>query len=240
MTLATVLIGNNENSKLYVNLKERACREIGINVKKIELDENTNNEKITSIIKELNKDCNGILIQLPLPKNLDKERILNSIAYEKDIDGLTSISLGKLILGDEKNAPCTAKAIIHVLENNTIIKGKNITIIGSGNIGKPLSIMLLNRGATMTVCNEFTKNIKNFTEKSDIIISCAGSPGIIKEDIIKKNSIVIDVGISRIKNTVKGDIDKNIVKKASLLCPVPGGIGPITIAMLIKRLVNES
>ena len=237
--LTTILIGNDETSRLYVNLKEKACLEAGIIVKKIEFSSNINENEIIKKIIELNEKSDGILVQLPLPNNLNQERILNSIDYKKDIDGLTSVSLGKLMNKEEKNAPCTAKAVIFVLEENKIeLKGKNIALIGSGNVGKPLSMMLLNRNATVNIYNEFTKDIKNLTLKADIVISCVGHPEIIKKDMIKENAIVIDVGISKRNDKVIGDVSHNVKERASIFCPVPGGIGPITIAMLITRLAK--
>ncbi len=237
--LATILIGNDEASRLYVDLKEKACLEAGIIVKRIEFPSKSNENEVINKIKELNTKVDGILVQLPLPSNLNQERILNSIDYKKDIDGLTSVSLGKLMNNEEENAPCTAKAVIFVLEENKIeLKGKNIALIGSGNVGKPLSIMLLNRNAAVNICNEFTKDIKNLTLKADIVISCAGHPEIIKKDMIKENAVVIDVGISKRNNKVTGDVSHNVKERAGIFCPVPGGIGPITIAMLITRLAK--
>ena len=239
LTLATILIGDNESSKLYVNLKEKACKEVGINVEKIEFPENVNDEIVIDKIKELNKKYKNILVQLPLPQNLNREKILDAIEYEKDIDGLTSTSLGKLINKEEENAPCTVKAVIYVLEENNInLRGKNVVLVGHGNVGKPLAIMLLNRDATLNICNEFTKNLKEHTLNGDILISCTGVPSLIKKDMVKDDAIVIDVGISKKNDKVIGDVDDAVKEKASLICPVPGGIGPLTIAMLLKRLVK--
>lgn len=239
LTLATILIGDSEASKLYINLKEKVCNEVGIKVEKIEYSENTNNDIIINRIKELNSKVNGILVQLPLPKHLDKDKILNSIDVDKDVDGLTSDSLGNLILGNEKNAPCTPKAVIYVLEKNNIkLKGKRVVLVGHGNVGKPLSIMLLNRDATLEICNEFTSNLKEHTLNADVLISCAGVANLINKEMVKEEAVVIDVGINKKDDKIVGDVDEGVKQKASLLCSVPGGIGPLTIAMLIQRLVK--
>ena len=239
ITLATILVGNNESSKLYVNMKEKACKEVGINVEKYEFPENAKDEKIIEKIMELNKRVDGVLVQLPLPNHLHKDIILNSIKTEKDVDGLTINSLGKLLSKDETNAPCTAKAVIHILDLNKIdLKGKNVVLVGHSNVGKPLSIMLLNRDATLDVCNAFTVNLKKHTLDADILISCTVFPNLISKDMIKEGAIVIDVGINKKGNKVVGDVELDVEEKSSLFSPVPGGVGPITIAMLIKRLVK--
>lgn len=240
LNLAVILVGNNPVSRLYVNLKEKACREVGIDFEKIEFEENENEEKIIYKINELNKKADGIIIQLPLPRHLNKEILLNEIGYDKDIDGLTSLSFERLKSGDETNASCTAKAVIYVLEKNKInFDGKNVVLIGYGNVGKPISIMLRNRKVNLDICDEFTKDLKSHTLNADLLISCAGVPNLIKKDMVKDGVIAIDVGINKKDNKIIGDIEESVKEKASLICPVPGGIGPLTIAMLIKKIADK-
>lgn len=239
ITLATILIGNDEASKLYINLKEKACKDVGINVEKFEFNEEINEDELIDKIKKLNKKVNGILIQLPVPNKFNKNGILDEIDYEKDVDGLTSKSLGKLILKDELNAPCTAKAVIRVLEENNIsLEGKNVVLVGHGNVGKPLAMMLLNRNVSLDICNVFTKNLLEHTLNGDILISCTGVPNLIKKEMVKDGAVVIDIGINKKEGKVIGDVNDDVKEKTSLICQVPGGIGPVTIAMLLERLIK--
>ena len=239
--LSIVLCGEDLASKVYVSMKQKKAQEIGINAKIYELPANVSEEELSKSIKELNLSSDGVMIQLPLPKHLDVKKILEYINPEKDVDGLTPTSLGKLMQGDELLAPATPKAVIRLLENYNIeLRGAHVTIINrSSLIGKPLSLMLLQRGATVTVCHKSTKNIMKHTSSSEIVISAVGIPEFIKGPMIMPGAVVIDVGITKDKGKVKGDVDAiSVLEKAKYISPVPGGIGPMTIAMLLETLVE--
>lgn len=238
--LATILVGNNPSSEIYVHLKLKACFAAGIKGELHKFPENARESDIISMIQAHNSNpkINGILIQLPLPKHLNTPKILNSVSPSKDVDGLHSFTLGEVSKGNERLASCTPKAVIALLEKNKIqVEGKDVVVIGrSIEVGKPLTLMLINRGATVTVCHSKTKDISSHTRKADIIISCTGVPNLVKGSMIKKDSVIIDVGISKVNGKIKGDVEKSSVeKKASFFSPVPGGIGPITVAMLLKN-----
>jgi len=233
--LSIIFIGNNPSSETYVRMKEKIAADIGIKIdvhRKIICSE----EDIIGLIEKLNNDdsVHGIMVQLPLPKNLNADKILETISPQKDVDGLTSRSLSGIFLGNERFAPATPKAIIYILENITSLEGKNVVIINHSNlIGKPLTMMLLNRNATVDVCHEKTDNLSEHTKKANILITATGVAGLIKNEMVKEGVIVIDVGAP------KGDVDFDSVKeKASYITPVPGGVGPITIAMLIKNVID--
>lgn len=238
--LAMILVGDNFNSKLYVNIKEKACEEVGIKSDNYFLPENTENDEIIEIINKLNKDksIHGILVQLPLPPHINKNKILKSINSEKDVDGLNEVTLGKISFGEENISPCTPKGIIKLLEHYNIeLEGKNCAIINHSNvIGRPLSTMLLNRNATVTVCHIKTTNLSEHTKKADIIISGTGKPKLITKEMIKEGAIIIDVGIIKVNGKIQGDVDfENVKVIASYITPVPGGVGPMTIAMLLEN-----
>ena len=244
-SLASIIIGNNPASKLYVKLKEKACNEVGIYSEKYSLDENTSEEEIIKLIHKLNKNpkINGILVQLPFPKCLNQENILEAIDPRKDVDGLTSTNLGNLLIGNEFLVPCTPKGVIRLLESiNIEIEGKDVVIINHSNVvGKPLAMMFLNRNATVSVCHVKTKDLKKYTSKADILISGTGVKNLIKEDMVKENSIVIDVGISKEGNKIYGDVDfENVKNKVYAITPVPGGVGPMTIAMLLENTIKAA
>lgn len=242
-SLATILVGNDPASEIYVNLKHKACEECGINSSIERFSETITEKELLEKIYELNnnKDINGILVQMPLPKHINPARIMNAISPLKDVDGFNPVNSGRIINNDELLAPCTPKGIIYMLERYNIkIEGSEVVIINhSAVVGKPLALMLLNRNATVTVCHVFTKDLKEHTRKADILISAVGKPGLITNDMVKEKGVVIDVGISRINNKVVGDVDFEGVKdKASFITPVPGGVGPMTIAMLLKNTIN--
>src|SRR3989344_2368395 len=242
-SLAMILVGENFDSKLYVNMKERACKEAGIESQNYFLPLDVKEQTIIELINKLNEDknINGILVQLPLPAHINKNHILNSINPKKDVDGLNKLTLGKIFCGDEELAPCTPKGIIRILEHYNInIEGKNCVIINHSNvIGKPLSIMLLNRNATVTICHIKTKNISEHTKKADIIISATGKPNLITKEMIKVGAIIIDAGINKVNKKIQGDVNyENVKDIASYITPVPGGVGPMTIAMLLENTLN--
>lgn len=241
-SLAVIMAGNNPASEVYVKNKEKKALEIGFNSIIKKTDENITKEELLKIIKELNEDdnINAILLQLPLPKHLNEKDFLDKIDPKKDVDGFCSYNLGKLLKNDSPYAiPCTPKGIVRLLdEYNIDIESKIALVIGRSNIvGKPVSILLLNRNSTVIMTHTKTKNLENLTKTADILICAAGKKEMIKKEMIKENAVIIDVGITRDNDgKLKGDVDFNDVKeKASYITPVPGGIGPMTIAMLMEN-----
>ena len=244
VTLAVIVVGDNPASKVYVNNKKKACEYIGIRSVEYTLPEETTEDELLSLIDVLNdlKCINGILVQLPLPKHIDESKVLERIVPEKDVDGFTAINTGKLWQGEYTLAPCTAMGIIELLDYYNIeIAGKYCVIVGRSNIvGKPLAALLLERDATVTVCHSKTKSLYEITNKADILISAVGKPKFITWGFVKKDAIVIDVGINRDENgKLCGDVDaENVANKVSLLTLVPGGVGPMTVAMLMKNTLT--
>jgi methylenetetrahydrofolate dehydrogenase (NADP+)/methenyltetrahydrofolate cyclohydrolase len=241
--LSLILVGNDPASQVYVRKKHEACSEVGIISDKHFFTENVREEEITDLIETLNKDASvsGILVQLPLPKQINVKKIVNLISPEKDVDGFHPLNVGKTELNQDSFKPCTPLGIMKLLESAKIeLSGKNVVIVGTSNIvGKPLGIMLLNRNATVIYCNKFTNNLKDFTRKADILIVAVGKPKLITKDMVKKNAVVIDVGINRTENGIVGDVDFNEVKKvASFITPVPGGVGPLTVACLMENTLK--
>ncbi len=241
--IATVIIGNNLSSKLYLKLRDNACSEVGIISKHYNFDVNVSKQKILQAIQKLNEEnsVHGILIQYPVPNQLSQEKLMQVIDSRKDVEGLNPVNLGRTLIGDEYLIPCTPLSVLTILEHeHVVLKGKDIVIINHSNIvGKPLAAILLNRNATVTICHVFTKNLKQYTSKADVLITGAGVPKLITKDHIKENAIVLDVGIVKTKDGVCGDVDFSAVKeKASIITPVPGGVGPVTIACALKNMVK--
>lgn len=241
-----ILIGDNPASISYVNQKRKACEETGIEFSLFHKPKISHKDLIKKI-EELNSDnsVHGILVQLPLPKNIYTPEIFKAINPKKDVDGFTAYNLGKMFLSTEFEdlAPCTPKGVIKLLEEYKIeIQGKNVTVIGHSNIvGKPLSIMFLNRNATVTTCHIHTKNLKEHTLKADILAVAVGKPRLITKDFVKKGAIVIDIGFNMKDNKIVGDVDFEGVKsKASYISPVPGGAGPMTVACLMENIVTAA
>lgn len=239
--LAVILVGEDSASEIYVNNKHKACIDAGFKSVVDRLPENTGLSDLLSLINEYNNDpsIHGILVQLPLPKHIDERIVLFSITPEKDVDGFHPMNVGLMNINDSSAmVPCTPSGIMRMFQEYEIeLKGKNITIVGWGHIvGRPLSTLLLKQDATVTVCNIFTEDLKSHTQNADILISAAGVAGLIKEDMVKPGAVVIDVGINRVDGKVVGDVDfTNVEKVASLITPVPGGVGPMTIAMLLDN-----
>lgn len=238
--IATILIGDDGGSTSYVNSQMKLCKELGINGRKIMLDINTKEEDILFEINKLNEDENvdGIIVQLPLPKNINEKRITSSIDIKKDVDSLTDVNLGKFYKGEESFIPATPKGIIEIIRSTGIsLEGKNAVVLGRSNIvGKPVAQLLLNENATVTICHSKTKNLKKVCSEADILISAIGKPESISEDYVKKGAIVIDVGTTKIEGKIKGDVCfEEALKKASYVTPVPGGVGSMTTTMLIKN-----
>ena len=243
--LAVIIVGNNPASKIYVNSKVKACEKVGFYSKAIFLDENISQAELLENIQALNNDKNidGILVQLPLPKHLNEDEICNAIDTSKDVDGFKAENLGKVMLGKEDGmVPCTPQGIMYLLDSIKDINlyGMNGVVIGRSNIvGKPISSLLINRGVTTTVCNSRTKNIEDILRNADIIVAALGKPKFLKENMVKEEAIIIDVGINRVDGKLCGDVDfENVSKLASFITPVPGGVGPMTIAMLLNNTLR--
>ena len=243
--LAVIMVGEDKASKVYVKNKSKACEEIGVEYEEYLLDENTTMDSLLDLIDDLNEreDIDAILLQSPIPKNLDINMAFQRIKPEKDVDGFNPINAGKLSLNQDCFVSCTPYGIIKMLEQYDIkIEGANAVIIGRSNIvGKPLIQCLLNKNATVTVCHSKTNNIKEFTKNADILIAAVGKPKFVTEDMVKDNAVVIDVGINRTDDGLVGDVDfENVSKKASYITPVPGGVGPMTIALLMNNVVKAA
>lgn len=243
-TLAVILVGENPASQIYVRNKKKTAEKLGINSLSIEYQSDISEEELLNKIKELNSDekVTAILVQLPLPAHINKNRIIDAILPQKDVDGLTPYNLGKLFSGEEPYVyPCTPKGILLLLdEYNIKLEGKNIVVVGRSNlVGKPVAQMLLKRNATVTMCHSHTKNLSEITKTADIIVSAVGKK-VIGEKMLKSDCVVIDVGIFRDKNgKISGDVDfENVSKTAAYISPVPGGVGPMTIASLMLNTVE--
>ena len=241
ITITVISVGNDEASKIYIKNKIKECQSVNIECQHLHFEKTTTDD-LTKVITKLNKDKNvtGILVQLPLPKNIDENKVINTIDYKKNIDGLTETNIAKLYSNKKSIIPCTAKGIINLLEYNEIeIEEKNITIIGRSNlVGKPLTLALLNKNATVTSCHSKTKDLKKHTKKADIIVVAVGKPNLIKKEMISKNSIIIDVGINRINGKICGDVDKTVYKKCKAITPVPGGVGPMTVYEVLSNTIE--
>jgi methylenetetrahydrofolate dehydrogenase (NADP+)/methenyltetrahydrofolate cyclohydrolase len=239
--LAVILVGDDEASQVYVRNKTRACVEVGFYSDQIHKSANITEEELLSEVNRLNENQNidGILVQLPLPDHIDSNKIIEAIVPEKDVDGFSSENVGKLSLNKPFISPCTPKGVMKMLESIKYdLKGKDCVIIGASNIvGRPMSMELLNAGATVQVCHKGTKNITEKTKSADVIIAAAGVANLVKADWVKKDVVVIDVGINRLGDgTLTGDVDFEEVKDiVSAISPVPGGVGPMTIAVLLEN-----
>lgn len=239
--LAVIIVGSDPASRVYVNNKKKACEYTGMKSLEFALPEETSQEELLNLIDKLNEDkqVNGILCQLPLPKSIDEETVLNKIAPEKDIDAFHPLNVGHIMIGDAKLLPCTPAGVVEMLDYSNIdLKGKTCAIIGRSNIvGKPMAMLMVQRDATVTVCHSKTKNLSEITRNSDIIISSAGRKNLITADMVKDGAVVIDVSINRDENgKLCGDVDyENVKEKASYITPVPGGVGPMTISVLMKN-----
>lgn len=243
-TLAVILVGENPASQIYVRNKKKTAEKLGINSLSIEYPADISEKELLSKIQELNNDKNitAILVQLPLPEHINKNKIIDAILPQKDVDGLTPYNLGKLFSGEEPYVyPCTPKGILLLLdEYNIELDGKNVVVVGRSNlVGKPVAQMLLKRNATVTMCHSHTKNLSEITKTADIVVSAVGK-NVIGEKMLKSNCVVIDVGIFRDENgKISGDVDfENVSKISAYISPVPGGVGPMTIASLMLNTVE--
>lgn len=243
-SLTVILVGNDPASKVYVKNKKKACEYVGIQSLSYELPEETTEEELLQKIDELNKqeDITGILVQLPLPSHINEDKIICAISPKKDVDGFHPQNVGNLSIGRSGFISCTPAGVIELLKRSNIdIEGKECVVVGRSNIvGKPMAMLLLRENATVTICHSKTKNLKEVTKRADILIAAVGKPKFFTADYIKEGAVVIDVGIHRDeKNQLCGDVDfEQVVEHTSAITPVPGGVGPMTIAMLMKNCLN--
>ena len=239
--LAVIIVGENPASQIYVRNKIRTCERVGFHSETIRLDEHITEENLLLEIEKLNNDNNidGILVQLPIPKHINELKVINAISAEKDVDGFHTTNIGKMMIGDETGfLPCTPAGVIQMFEEYNIdLEGKDVLVIGQSNIvGKPMTLLLINKRATVQVCNSKTKNLPEKLQKADVVVAAAGSPKLVKGSDVKEGVVVIDIGINRVNGKICGDVDfEEVSQKASYITPVPGGVGPMTIAMLIKN-----
>ncbi|BAF69825.1 bifunctional methylenetetrahydrofolate dehydrogenase/methenyltetrahydrofolate cyclohydrolase FolD [Nitratiruptor sp. SB155-2] len=243
--LAVILVGDDPASHTYVKMKARACKDVGIYSIVHEMPESISQKEIEETISMMNKNPNidGILVQLPLPKHIDTTKILELIDPAKDVDGFHPYNFGRLMQGLDTFAPCTPLGVMELLDEYGIdVKGMNACVVGASNIvGKPMAALLLNRFATVDICHIYTKDLAEHTKKADIIAVGVGKPNLITADMVKERAIVIDIGINKVGNKIVGDVDfENVSKKASYITPVPGGVGPMTIAMLLKNTIKAA
>ena len=241
ITLAVIIVGNDPASRVYVNNKKKACEYVGFRSLEYALDEQTSEQELLELIDRLNKDksVNGILCQLPVPEHIDEEKVIDRISPEKDVDGFSKINVGKLWVGDYDLAACTPMGVMELLKYYNIdVNGKNCVIIGRSNlVGKPMAALLLEKNGTVTICHSRTKNLSEITSQADILVAAVGRAGFVTADMVKEGAVVIDVAINRnAEGKLCGDVDFDGVKdKTSYITPVPGGCGPMTIAMLMKN-----
>jgi methylenetetrahydrofolate dehydrogenase (NADP+)/methenyltetrahydrofolate cyclohydrolase len=241
--ITTITVGQNPSSELYLKLRTAACNEVGITPKLLHFDADVSEKIILQTIQNLNEDpsVHGIFIQYPVPPHLSPNILMRTVATRKDIEGFNPENLGRTLIGDEYLVPCTPLSVLTILEHEHItLKGKDIVIVNHSNVvGKPLAALLLNRNATVAICHVFTRNLKQYTSKADILITGAGVLNLITKDHIKNKAIIIDVGIVETNDGVRGDVVFESVKeKAALLTPVPGGVGPVTIACALSNMVR--
>ncbi len=244
--LTVIMVGDNPASKVYVRNKSKACNEVGVEYEEFFLDSSISQKELLDLIKKLNDDktVNGILLQSPLPQHLDINEAFRTIDYRKDVDGFHPMNVGKLVLGQDTFVSCTPYGIMRLFEEYNIdLCGKNVVILGRSNIvGKPLVQCCLNNNATVTICHSKTKDIKEVTKNADVLVVAIGKPHFLEADMVKDGAIIIDVGINRLDTgKIVGDVDfENVSKKASYITPVPGGVGPMTIAMLLNNVIKAT
>ncbi|MEJ6565433.1 MAG: bifunctional methylenetetrahydrofolate dehydrogenase/methenyltetrahydrofolate cyclohydrolase FolD [Burkholderiales bacterium] len=244
--LAVILLGDDAASQVYVRNKVAACQAIGVQSRVYRLAANTSEQKVLEALKLLNNDSeiNGILVQLPLPKHIDEDKILEIISPQKDVDGFHKINVGAMVTGHARFYPCTPHGVMKLLEYYGIaIEGRHAVVVGRSNIvGKPMALMLLEKGATVSICNSKTPDLASFTSQADIVVVAVGKPKVLSGDMIKPGATVIDVGINRLPDgSLAGDVDFESVREvAGFLTPVPGGVGPMTITMLLENTIRSS
>lgn len=244
--LAVIIVGTDPASQVYVRNKQRACEEVGFNAYEYAMSENTTQEQLLDLIGVLNKDAkvHGILVQLPLPDHIDEQAVINSISPEKDVDAFHPQNVGKIMIGNYDFLPCTPAGVMELIDSTGIeISGKNCVVVGRSNIvGKPMAMLLLQRNGTVTICHSKTKNLKEICANADILVVAIGRPNFITADMVKEGAVVIDVGINRLESgKLCGDVAFDEVEpKAGFITPVPGGVGPMTISMLLKNTIKAA
>lgn len=242
--LAAIIVGDDPASRVYVNNKKKACEKVGFLSKEFALPATTTQEELLSLVKELNEDkeINGILCQLPLPKGLDEKAVIEAISPLKDVDAFHASNVGKIMIGDYDFLPCTPAGVMEMLHSYNIpVEGKECVVIGRSNIvGKPMAMLLLHENGTVTITHSRTKNLKEVTKRADILVAAIGKPKFVTADMVKEGAVVIDVGMDRDENgKLCGDVDfENVKEKCSAITPVPGGVGPMTIAVLMKNTLK--
>ena len=245
-SLSTVLIGDDPASATYLRAKHKACEEVGIKSENHHLASNTPQDKLEALIDQLNHDdrVHGILVQLPLPKQLEEDRAIGKLDPDKDVDGLHPVNIGRLASGTEGLVPCTPKGVVRLLQYYKVaISGSKVAIVNRSNlVGRPLAMLLLNRDATVTICHSKTKDLAKITRDADIFVTAIGRPEVrIGPDYVKHGATVVDVAISRVDGKLRGDVDFELVSKiAERITPVPGGVGPMTVAMLLENTVQAT
>src|SRR5215470_1709757 len=244
--LAVLLVGNNPASAIYVSNKVRACEEIGIRSLRFDLPESIDTETLVRAIESLNADpaVHGILVQLPLPQHIDMRRVLETISVRKDVDGFHLYNVGGLVVGNTVFSPCTPYGVVKLLEYERIkVEGQNVVVVGASNIvGKPMALMLMQRDATVCICHAKTRDLAQFTLLADILVVAAGQPNLILPQMVRTGAVVIDVGINRLPDgRLVGDVDfEGVRRKASFITPVPGGVGPMTVTMLLVNTIASA
>ncbi len=242
--LAVIIVGDDLASRVYVNNKKKACEKVGFLSKEFALPATTTQEELLSLVKELNEDkeINGILCQLPLPKGLDEKAVIEAISPLKDVDAFHASNVGKIMIGDYDFLPCTPAGVMEMLHSYNIpVEGKECVVIGRSNIvGKPMAMLLLHENGTVTITHSRTKNLKEVTKRADILVAAIGKPKFVTADMVKEGAVVIDVGMDRDENgKLCGDVDfENVKEKCSAITPLPGGVGPMTIAVLMKNTLK--
>ena len=239
------IVGDNNESKLYLKLRNKACDDVGINALQREFAKNISEEALINEIQNVNTNpqIDGIFVQLPLPKHIDAQKVLSCINPDKDVEGFTAENMGRLVTGNPFLVPCTPQAVMKILEHHEIqLKGRHVVIVNhSMVVGKPLALLCLQKNATVSVAHVFTQNLKEITRQADVLITAAGVPNLISEDFVKKGAVVIDVAIINTADGVTGDVDfENVQTKSSLITPVPGGVGPVTIASALENMVRAT
>ncbi|HEX3025778.1 MAG TPA: bifunctional methylenetetrahydrofolate dehydrogenase/methenyltetrahydrofolate cyclohydrolase FolD [Clostridia bacterium] len=244
--LAVVIVGNDPASRVYVNNKRRDCEQVGITSYEYAMPEETTQEELLSLVHKLNEDrtVNGILVQLPLPKHLDEKSVINSINPAKDVDAFHPVNVGRIMIGDFDFLPCTPAGVMEMLDSAGIDpKGRECVVIGRSNIvGKPMGMLLLHRHGTVTICHSRTKNLREVTQRADILVAAVGKANFVTADMVKEGAVVIDVGMNKKPDgKLTGDVDyENVCQKASYISPVPGGVGPMTRAMLLVNTIRAA
>ncbi len=244
--LAVIIVGDDPASKIYVNNKKKACEEVGFYSEVFELPEKTSQKELLELIDKLNKrfDIDGILVQLPLPKHLNEKAIVGAISPKKDVDAFSPFNVGRIMIGEYRFLPCTPAGVMELIKSTGVeVSGKNCVVIGRSNIvGKPMAMLLLHENGTVTICHSKTENLAEICKNADILVAAVGKPKFVTADMVKEGAVVIDVGMNRDEDgKLCGDVDfENVEPKASFITPVPGGVGPMTIAMLMKNTLTAA